>query len=251
MASQNNGRANEELLSDSRGQVTMLDRALEGATVEHKARVRGLLVSYGIEQDNEFYMLFVAFGHLTVLVEEAPENWAALFDDIYQELNQWSNQNLKSLESLKLHTQTSAELIQSLRLLLNSIKTSDDRSSKMLSTLSSLELRLMRIDNSSASMANHSSQTLEKVSSLESLLEKLDSQGNRKDWISTFNTAFSLATAGLLTIVGITLSRQLDTQTQLIQRQDREIGWLLDKANRAECVNGIKPPSDPQCQQFQ
>ncbi|MEM7065959.1 MAG: DUF6753 family protein [Cyanobacteria bacterium P01_B01_bin.77] len=122
MVSSNLGNRDKDygdVLNDGRGRVSMLDRALEGATAEAKARVRGVLLRYGIDEDNEFFMIFVAIGHLLVLVEEAPENWQSFFDDIYGELNQWSSQNRKSLESLKLHTQTSAELIQSLRLLIS------------------------------------------------------------------------------------------------------------------------------------
>ncbi len=246
-----NRRDIADALNNGRGQVSMLDRALEGATAEQKARVRGVLLRYNIDENNEFFMIFVAIGHLLILVEEAPENWAALFDDIYKELNQWSAQNLKSLESLKLHTQTSAELIQSLRQLLTSIKSSDSRLSKTSSTLSSLELKLMRIESSSASMVNYSSQTWEKVSSLASLLETSESQGDRRDLISTCSTAFTLLAVGLIIVSGLSTARRLDAQEQLIQRQDKEIGWLLEKANRAECANGIKPRSDPQCQQFQ
>lgn len=30
--------------------------------------------------------------------------------------------------------------------------------------------------------------------------------------------------------------------------QSTEVGWLLEKANRAECFYGIKTQNDPQCQ---
>ena len=87
-------------------------------------------------------MIFVAIGHLLVLVEEAPENWQSFFDDIYGELNQWSSQNRKSLESLKLHTQTSAELIQSLRLLISSLTASDEKSNRMLADAQQLRVEV-------------------------------------------------------------------------------------------------------------
>ena len=73
----------------------MLDQALEGATAVEKARVRGVLLRYGIEPDNEFYIIFVAIGQLLVLVEEAPEKWRSLFDDVHSELKQWSQENFK------------------------------------------------------------------------------------------------------------------------------------------------------------
>ncbi|MGB3300271.1 MAG: hypothetical protein WBA76_18570 [Phormidesmis sp.] len=30
--------------------------------------------------------------------------------------------------------------------------------------------------------------------------------------------------------------------------QNQRIGWLLYKANRRECIDGVKPANDPQCQ---
>lgn len=137
----------------------MLDRSLEDSTPEHKAR-RGLLMSYEIEHDNEFYMLFVAFGHLMILVLEAPENWRDLFDDVHAELKKWSQENFKSFESIKRHAQTSADLIMVLRQLLDSMKSSESRLSEMRATLSSLKLTLSSIENSLASMkrSNHRSQ---------------------------------------------------------------------------------------------
>ena len=245
----------EELLQDDPVGMTALDRALEGATMEEKARVRGLLMSQGIEADHEFYLIFASFGYLRILIEDVPQSWRALFSDIHRELNQWAAQNLTSLENLKLHTQTSTELIQSLRQLLTSIRASDDRSSRILLTLSTLELKLKRIETNSTALSNSSSQTLAKVNRLEEGLGSIESQlkdlVDARTWISVFNVAVGVISVGLLMGGGIALTRRLDTQAQVIRRQSAEIGWLLEKANRAECANGIKPPSDPQCRQFQ
>ena len=41
-----------DFLQDGRSRFSMLDRALEGVSVEAKARVRGVLLRYGIEEDN-------------------------------------------------------------------------------------------------------------------------------------------------------------------------------------------------------
>jgi hypothetical protein len=258
MTSRNRQKPDGEFLGNGRGRWTMLDRALEGASAEEKARVRGVLLRYGIDEDNEFFMIFVAIGHLLILVEEAPENWRSLFDDVHLELKQWSQENFKSLESIKQHTQTSADLIAVLRRLLDSMKNFDSRSAEMLSTLQSLNLKLMAIDNSSDLIQNSSRQALSQLSSLESLMELSRSQlgtlvedGNQRGLISNFSTAFSLVTLVLLMISGITTALRLDRQALLIHQQDAQIGWLLDKANRAECINGIKSPSDLQCRQYQ
>ena len=240
-----------DVLNDGRGRVSMLDRALEGATAEAKARVRGVLLRYGIDEDNEFFMIFVAIGHLLVLVEEAPENWQSFFDDIYGELNQWSSQNRKSLESLKLHTQTSAQLIQSLRLLITSLTASDEKSNRMLMTLNSFESRLSSIDKHSVSASENSKQVGNRLDNTNRHLSDLSYLTNQQTWISSVNTVFSI----LLTLGWLFALWQLTTQIQVIQQlkaqqqdQAEKMEWLLEKANRAECHQGIKPADDPQCQ---
>ena len=244
-------RSYEQLLKDDPSGMTMLDQALEGATAEEKARVRGVLLRFGIEPDHEFYVIFVAIGQLLVLVEEAPEKWRALFDDVHQELKQWSRENFKSLESIKHHAQTSAELITVLRRLLDSMKVSDNRSNEMRSTLSSLSLKLTSIENSLASMQALSRQSSGRLSQIEGQIETLTEFANRRDWISIFSGIFGAATVGLLLLNNWTMARRLDTQELLLRRQTVRIDWLLEKASRQECFLRVKPPSDPQCQQYQ
>ena len=241
----------KQLLKDDPSGMAMLDQALEGATAEEKARVRGVLLRFGIEPDNEFYVIFVAIGQLLVLVEEAPEKWRALFDDVHRELKLWSQQNFKSLESIQKHAQTSAELIAVLRQLLDSMMTSDNKSNEMQRALSSLSLKLNSIETSLASMRTSSSSSDGKFNRLENQLETLVEFANRRDWISIFSGVFGAATVGLLLLNNWTMARRLDTQELLLRRQTVRIDWLLEKASRQECFLRVKPPSDPQCQQYQ
>lgn len=176
-------RSYEELLKDDPSGMTMLDQALEGATAEEKARVRGVLLRFGIETDHEFYIIFVAIGQLLVLVEEAPEKWRALFDDVQQELKQWSQENFKSLESIKQHAQTSADLIAVLRRLLDSMRHSDGRSDKMISTLNSLSLKLTSIESTLASIKSTNQMSGKKLDQLGSRAETLEAFANRGEWI--------------------------------------------------------------------
>ena len=202
-------------------------------------------------------MLFVAFGHLTILVLDAPENWRGLFDDVHAELKKWSQENFKSLESIKSHAKTSADLIMVLRQLLDSMKSSESRSSEMSTTLSSLKLKLSSIESSLASMkrSNHSSQA--DLSILGSRIGELSEAENQRGWISNFNLGFAGLAVLLLLLNGGMVGWQLNRQSKTIERQagmlDRQgdrINWLLEKAEREECLNGIKPSSDPQCQQY-
>ena len=239
-----------DFLADGRSRLSMLDRALEDVSAEAKARVRGVLLRYGIEEDNEFFMIFVAIGHLLVLVEEAPENWQSFFDDIYRELNQWSSQNRQSLESLQLHTQTSAELIQTLRRLISSMTVSDDKSNRMLTMLSSFESSLSNIGKVSGSASENSQLTVNRLKQTNGQLGLLTNLTNQQTWISSISAGLSF-----LLVLGLGgLFWQLNAQTQEIRlltlqqdEQAEKIGWLLEKANRADCRDGIKPPDDPLC----
>ena len=247
----------EELLRDNHKEMNMLDRALEDSTPEHKARVRGLLIAYDVEHDNEFYMLFVAFGHLTILVEETPEKWRDLFDDVHTELKQWSQENFKSLESIKRHAKTSADLIAVLRQLLDSMKTSETRSSEMRTTLSSLKLKLSSIESSLASMKRSSSGNQSNLNQISQQIDALSESKSRKALISNFSLGLAGLAVLLLMFNGCTTRRQLnrqaeivEEQTRMLNRQDERIVWLLQKAEREECLTGIKPPSDKDCQQY-
>lgn len=248
-------RSYEELLRDEPEEMSMLDRALEDASAEHKARVRGLLLRYGIEHDNEFYMLFVAFGHLTILVEEAPENWQALFDDVHRELKQWSQENFKSLQSIQQHAKTSADLIAVLKQLLGSMKHSDTRSLRMLESLNGFSQQLLSIESSLVSVRT-SSQQLKKKSAdqfdlLSGQLMSLERFANRGSRIWSFSAVVGAVAVGLLLINSWTMARRLNQQQALVEDQGKRIGWLLEKANRQECAIGVKPADDPQCRQYQ
>ena len=243
-------RSYEQLLKDDPSGMAMLDQALEGASPVEKARVRNVLLRFGIEPDHEFYIIFVAIGQLLILVEEAPENWRALFDDVHQELKQWSKENFKSLESIQRHAQTSAELIAVLRQLLDSMKTSEDRSSKTKATLQALKLKLTSIENSLDSIQSSSSSNQSSLDLLSSQVSELSESTNRREWISIFSLWMTAGAVGLLLLSHWSMTRRLDVQELLVRRQRERIDWLLEKATREECFNGIKPTSDPQCRQY-
>jgi hypothetical protein len=80
-------------LSD-RSRSELIDQALEGQSAEVKARVLAIIIRYNIDVRNEFFLIFVAIGHLLAIVEESPENWRALFDDFKRDLDQWTQANL-------------------------------------------------------------------------------------------------------------------------------------------------------------
>ena len=235
-------------LGNGRERITMLDRALEGSTAEHKARVRGLLMSYGVEHDNEFYMLFVAFGHLTVLVQEAPENWRALFDEFEEKLDQWAQQNLRTLEAINQQSDNAERMSRAFHALVQSTTSLKQETEASLLSLDKLNTSLSSLTGKLDLTESHSKSLLQRFKKTDQRIERLE---NLVTWIS----GCSLAVLLVLFFGGGLAYRHIAKQNHFIKvvlaHEDQRSGWLLEKANRQECVNGIKPPSDPQCRQYQ
>jgi hypothetical protein len=245
MASRSRDSSDGDFLADDRGRWTMLDRALEGATAEHKARVRGVLLSYGVQNDNEFYMLFVAFGHLTVLVEEAPENWQALFEEFEEKLDRWATQNLRTLEAINQQSSNTERMTLSFQALAKSTTSLSGETKASLTRLDALKSSLSSLTEKLGQSESHSRTLLQKFSKTDNRIESLEN-------LVTLISGASLAFLVVLFLGGGLAYRHIAKQNHfikllLVEERDRSI-WTLEKAERAECWYGIKPQSDPQCQ---
>ena len=243
------------ILDDDRDRITLLDRALEDATPQQKARVRGVLRRLDIDDDHEFYIIVTAIGYLIVLVQDAPESWRQLFDEFEAELDEWSEQNLRTLAAINQQSELTERMSKGFRSLAastNSLSSETKASQSRLQRLSdSLERSTQRLDKTeshSRELANYSRGLTEKFSHTDSRIKRLE---NLVIWIS----GCSLALLFTLFVGGVLAYRHVAHQNRIISwmmvGNSRRSEWMLDKANRAECVQGIKPPSDPQCQQFQ
>ena len=71
------------------GKYDVLDQVLSEQEPEKKARVLEIILKYNIDPRDEFFIIFVALGHLQILMEESPQNWGNLFQSFEGELNQW------------------------------------------------------------------------------------------------------------------------------------------------------------------
>ena len=267
------------MLTGNSSRMKLLDQALAGQSAEVKARVQNILLRYNIDVENEFFLIFTAIGHLLAIVEESPENWRSLFDDVHQELMLWSGENFKSLESIKLHAQTSAELIAVLRQLLDSMQKSQNSSQATSSsllglrtTLSTISLDLSSLKSKSDSRERALSQIDRQIAASTTQLNQLSDGSNQRQnqlneivrclnrlneferqrrtrgWISSFSLAGLVLLSSAMAWNNWMMSKELGQQRLTLRQQREEMGWLLEKANRAECWYGIKPPDNPQCQ---
>lgn len=229
------------MLNPRDDRMKWLDRALEGKSDAVKARVLDLILRYGVDPENEFFMLFVAFGYLQVLVEDAPKSWQSLFENFQRELHQWSQQNLRTLQGIIQQSQTLEELTLSLKELTNLIRSLN-------STTQDWRLGLQELKPILKQLSEHSSQTVSDNSALLSRLKRiearLDDQNHLRIWIWSFNFfAAALLMFGVGTIA-VGQARLVDAQ----RVQQQRVNWLLEKANRWECQQGLKAADSPECQ---
>ena len=229
-------RSFDEVLASDKDKITLLDRALEGATDQQKARVRNVLSRLEIEEDDEFYIIVTAIGYLMVLVEDAPNNWRKLFDEFERKLDAWSQQNIRTLEAIYQQADNTERmsrcfqrLADSTTALSNETRASLTRLTRLSSSLESLTGKLSQTESHSRELAQRFLKNEQEIALLR----------RRVTWASSF----SLATLVVL-VVGSGLAYWQGART-LARAQ-----WLLEKADRAECLSGIKPAADPQCQQY-
>lgn len=235
------------MLERNRARTELLDQALAGQSAEVKARVLNILLRYNIDVENEFFLIFTAIGHLLAIVEESPENWRSLFDDFERELDGWATQNLRTLEAINRQSEHTERMGQSFREL---VRSTTNLSSETATSL----IRLNKLDVTLNGLASKLSQTESHSSSLLNRFKKTDQRIERLEKLVTLTSACSLGLLLALLVGGGLSYQRIANQnefTQVLQgRTQEKTGWLLEKANRQECANGIKPASDPQCRQY-
>lgn len=243
-----NHKTPAQSLKGDKRRMAMLDRALEGATAQQKARVYGVILRYGIETDDEFFIIFVAIGHLMALVEEAPQNWRALFNDFEGTLNSWAEQNLRTLKAIQQQANNTERMSTSFQAL---AKSTNSLSNEIKASLAYLTKLKVSLENSTAKLnrTEHNSQKLlDQFTKTDKKVERLETVVTT---ISTINWALII----LMMVGGVLAHGQIVRQNQrmhtLLRREAQHSEWMLEKATRAECFSGVKPQGDPQCQQFQ
>ena len=212
-------------------------------------RIQGVIIDYGVEKADPFFLIFLAMGHLLTLVETAPENWQALFDEFKGDLDAWTTQNLRTLEAINRQSQISDRLIRSFQELSNLTTASSDGTQRLRSELTKLNSELATLKSSLTQTADRTeSNSLALVKRFKSTEDRVKTLEKQLTWTSSC----SVVTLAAVVVGGSLGYRQLAKEVEfaqmlLVQERKRSI-WTLEKANRAECFYGIKPPSDPQCQ---
>ena len=221
---------------ENKNRAELVERALAGQSAEVKARVLAIIIRYDIDVRNEFFLIFVAIGHLLAIVEEAPENWRALFDEFERKLDEWSDQNLKTLAAIHQQGEAAERMSQSFLRLTDSLKGSATKTKELQSDLKALNRTLQTLSGSLGSINSNSQALVSKFSRTEQLIEESQKQRTRASLIS--GSLLALLFGGFMA---------LGWQQY---RQGERIGWLLEKAARNECLTGVVPPETDGCQQY-
>jgi hypothetical protein len=145
--------------------------------------------------------------------------------------------NLQTLKAIHQQGEAADRMSHAFLRLTDSIKLSSTKTSELLSDFRALNTTLASLKDSLANV-NSSSQVL---ASRFSKTENLISQNQ------TFLGGISLISCVLSALL---LGGGVAFYWQQV-KQGQHINWLLEKANRQECVTGIKPTDDPQCRQYQ
>lgn len=234
-----------DFLQDARGQVSKLEKALDGQPAEVIARVRAYARAFDVEDDDEIFALMAAFGYLTILVEDAPEHWRALFDEVQQDLDDWAERNQRSFRQLEGYAKAADELAGVLRKAIGAIEAAN-------TSRRALKQEVLKAIGENSALDRQLAKALgSRLNQAEQQLSAI----RETNHVTTILAGVGVGVSVLLLLVGGVTAMQLSDQNrqlrQAVAAQQTELGWLLDKANRAECINGIKPRSDPQCQQYQ
>ena len=208
---------------------------------ETRARVQGFIISYGLDTHDPMFLFGLANAHLMALVLQAPENWRALFDDFKLELDEWTTQNLRTLEAINQQNQTVERLTLGFHELAKLTTSSNKETLALSKSLSRLASSLKTHNND---LITISGQTKTSNDRLDSRLKKTEtavrSSRSQKTWI--WVTSFFALCAVLGGVSGISYRQ--------IQQQNEQIEWLLEKAERQECVLNVVPRDTPRCQQY-
>jgi len=222
-----------------------LDKALEGSPPETKARVLEIILKYKIDPDNEFFMIFVALGSLQILIEQSPQDWQVLFENFQEELNAWTSTNLTTLEALLRNANTIESFALTSKELVTSLKTLTKVSTALMESFQTSNQKWMDSQNRLESL-NHNmdlilteNQTFQQQ--LTHQISALKSQNQTST--STWNWGKWMPWAGvfLLLITGFFI---LQGQQK---NNARTLQWLLEKANRRDCLEKVLPATHPLC----
>lgn len=233
------------MYNNGKGEQYLLDRVLHNLSPEQRERVRDLVITLELDQEDPFWLIVIAIGQLQVLVTDAPEEWQELFINFQAELRTWTETHLETLETIA----KQALVARSLGETSNNLNTSTEKLLFLLnkhskeSTSSERELKILN-------------QTLDKLrKDIDSRSEKSAIDLGRELFRIQENISVEIKNLRLLVVCGSVMFALLSflflgffIRLSALQGVNAEkIEWLLKKGNRNDCLQGIKRKDSLEC----
>ena len=255
----NNGNGHEHSMTITQRRGEAIEQLLNGRSETIRANVLNYMVKYKMNPEHEFFMIFVALGTLETLIETSPNEWQELFKGFQGELKEWSDTNQETFHLISEKASITERLASNSESLANTLTKFLEASAEQTSRLREVNSLLTNFQSQSQTLQtklknlgekNNSqlSQLESKVHKLNSLIENQEKSHPpdlRKIWTWKDSVVFSLLTIALLATVYFNVG-----QNRVVQHNNQIVQWLLYKANRQECLTGIKKPDSPECQGF-
>jgi hypothetical protein len=168
------------------GAVSHLDRLLSEKPPEFQAKVLRFALDSGMKQDDPAFRLVQYIGYLAQLTETAPNDWKLLFENLQDELNEWSQLTAEQLKIQADHTENIKNLATSCNQLGTALSALNLTSQQQLKQLTSLTKLSENLNNISPRQPEKLSQPLqEQLNEIQtgiSLLNQKDVESVVKGW---------------------------------------------------------------------
>jgi len=237
------------MLNSNNGSISKRERAtknlqlaLQGESAEHINRVLSLIIKFGIDPDEEFFLIIAAIGHLKVLVEDAPKEWQHLFELFSGELDQWATTNVEHLKLLASKTETIEHLALSCERLGNSLEllqiVSQEQTKQLKSSIS-LSTELRELKQELKEVRESKQELTRQILTLKKEIIPAVKQINENKVLTWSGKWGKRVVVGFGVALGLSLWNLWQMNSALTQTQQRS-DWAFTKLGRIEKKLGIK-----------
>jgi hypothetical protein len=228
--------------------VSHLDRLLSEKPPEFQAKVLRFALDSGMKQDDPAFRLVQYIGYLAQLTETAPNDWKLLFENLQDELNQWSQLTAEQLKVQADHTENIKNLATSCNQLGTALSALNLTSQQQLKQLTSLTKLSENLNNISPRQPETLSQPLqEQLNEIQtgiSLLNLKDGELAANSWTRAIKI-WLVSTSSFFIIFWLyshvfPIPTPVET-TESLQKILKQTTWTNTKLQRVEKNLGTDP----------
>lgn len=234
-----------------------IDKILKNESEATKLEVYKLIYELDLDPEDPIFLFAVMLVDVKVLINSEPTKIKEIFDVFNEEIKKWTEQNVQTLQRIAQKAELTERIAENTKILNDLLKELltasttlieplQKSSANSLNSISQLKTSTIRLESLMESLLeenqnlNRSNQELSARLSNPQLLRKSSSLSplpltNPKLVVSTFILTNVLILSGL----GLLFFPLMEMRKQ--------VEWLLFKANRQECLAGIKSPQSPEC----